>query len=404
MSETDEVSLLEGAGIEPALASAAATLAGPLKEWSLRGLHHRPGAGVTGIYAVRCATAGGPLDGFLCVTTKKLSGEFPRAVRLNGPGGVPLLAWSHPHDPLLPSLGWACDAQSVGPDLFGVPAATLTTLGYRPMRRAVLRAEGAGEARYVKVLPSGRADALRQRHDLLLDAGVPVPQPLEFPGRDVLVTLPASGSPLAELFLNNGAKELEPQVLLDLLDRLPPKACDLPARPPWSARVLNYAQAAMAVLPSESPRIAELATSVQEGVRTTPAGPVVATHGDFYEGNLLVADGSVTAVLDLDGVGPGHLVDDLACFLAHLAVLPCVDDRYTEVPAVLARFQRAFEGRVDGAALRARAAGVALTLVAGARNSRSIQPDGGWRAGALRRLLVAESFLHGGDDQDDWVS
>ncbi|GAB3544990.1 hypothetical protein GCM10027404_02750 [Arthrobacter tumbae] len=393
MTEADELALLEGRAIGPALEAAAAALTGSLDQWSLRGIHHRPGAGVTGIYALRCKTPGGPLNGFLCVTTRPVAGTFPRSVRLRGPAGMALLAWSHPNDPLLPDLGWACDARSVGPALFGVPTATLTTLGYRPMRRAVLRAEGAGQTRFLKVLPHDRAAALHERHRLLLGAGIPVPQPADSPRRDVLVTRPSAGTPLAQRLLADGATGLEPEVLVDLLKRLPRTVCSLPARRPWSAGVRSYASAATAVLPSESERISVLASRVESVIRTASAGPVVATHGDFYEGNLLVEGGSITALLDLDGVGPGHLVDDLACFLAHLAVLPCVDERYTEVPAAQSRFQRAFEEYVDPTALRARAAGVALTLVAGARNSGEDQAGGGWRAGALRRLGVAENFL-----------
>lgn len=394
MTESDQLALLEGPAIESVLEAAAAQLIGGLDQWSLKGIHHRPGAGVTGIYAVRCLTPGGPLNGFLCVTTRTVGGESPRSVRLRGPEGTALLAWSHPNDPLLPDLEWACDAKSVGPALFGVRTATLTTLGYRPMRRAVLRAEGAGETRFLKVLPRDRAASLRRRHDLLIDAGIPVPQPVTSPREDVLVTLPASGTPLAQRLMVDGATDLDPQAVIDLLERFPQAACSLPARPSWSAGVRDYAQAAAAVLPSESARIAALASRVDETVRTAPKGPVVATHGDFYEGNLLIADGRITAVLDLDGVGPGYLVDDLACFLAHLAVLPCMDERYTEVPAALARFQAAFEERVDAAALRGRAAGVALTLIAGARNSGQDQADGAWRVGAMRRLLVAENFLN----------
>ena len=159
MTEAEEFALLEGRAIGPALEAAAAALTGSLIQWSLSGIHHRPGAGVTGIYAIRCEVSGEILNGFLCVTTRPVPGTFARSVRLHGPEGLPLLAWSHPNDPLLPDLDWACDARSVGPELFGVPAATLTTFGYRPMRRAVLRAEGAGETRFLKVLPRGRAAA-----------------------------------------------------------------------------------------------------------------------------------------------------------------------------------------------------------------------------------------------------
>lgn len=401
MPEADELALLNGPAIAPALVAAATQLIGPLQQWSLRSVHHRPGAGVTGIYEVQCVTPNGPLTGFLCVTTRAIEGEFPRSVRLRGPGGIALLAWSHPHDPLLPSLGWACDARSVGPELFGIHTAALTTLGYRPMRRAVLRAEGAGETRYVKVLPRGRAEALRRRHELLHEEGIPVPRTVASTHRDVVVTMPASGTPLAQRLMLNGAGELEPQVLINLLERFPRAARELPARLPWSARVRDYAQAAIAALPSESLRIASLASRVEELIRTAPAGPVVATHGDFYEGNLLVSGGEVTGVLDLDGVGPGNMVDDLGCFLAHLAVLPSVDDRYHYTPAAVVRFQQAFEQRVDPSALRARAAGVALTLIAGAGNPGQNQSDDGWRAGARSRLLAAESFLTRGAGQGD---
>lgn len=392
MSEIDERSLLEGPAIGPALSAAAAALLGTLESWSLRGLHHRPGAGVTGIYAVRCGSTDGPIDGFLCVSTRNLEGHFRRSVRSEGPGSVPLLVWSHPNDPLLPDLAWACDARSVGRDLFGVPAAGLTTLGYRPMRRAVLRAEAAGEVRFLKVLRRGRAAGLRHRHELLFSAGIPVPSPVDSPVHDVLVTRRVPGVPLAQRLMMNGAAELDPRTLVDLLAQLPLSALDLPARPPWAARVHDYARAAATVLPGESGRIAAVASRVQEVIRSVPPGPVVPTHGDFYEGNLLVQDGNVTGVLDLDNVGPGQLVDDLGCFLAHLAVLPCVDARYTEVPAALVRFQHAFEGLVNPLALRARAAGVALTLIAGARKAGQ-DPSGAWKADALGRLRVAESFL-----------
>ena len=403
MSEADELALLEGSGMGAVLDAAATALAGPLEHWDLRGLHHRPGAGITGIYAIQYGTSTGSAEGFLCVTTRRVPGVHPRSVRLAGPCGTALLVWSHPNDPLLPGLRWACDPQSVGPALFGVRAAGLATLGYRPMRRAVLRAEGAGETRYLKVLPAGRAAALRRRHDQLIGAGLPVPQPVGSPGADVLVTMPAAGTPLAQRLMVNGAAEIQPQALIDLLDRFPRAVLELPEKQPWSARARDYARAAVAALPEESARITRLALQVEEMVRSAPAGPIVATHGDFHEGNLLVADGAVTGVLDLDAVGPGHLVDDLGCFLAHLAVLPSVDERYRHVPDAVRRFQEAFEERVDPAALRARAAGVALTLIAGARNTRG-QRAGGWRAGALGRLQAAEAFLDAHSGMDRRVS
>ena len=41
----------------------------------------------------------------------------------------------------------------------------------------------------------------------------------------------------------------------------------------------------------------------------TEPGPVVPSHGDFYEANLLVDGGEITGLLDVDAVGPGFRRD-----------------------------------------------------------------------------------------------
>lgn len=393
MSDFEALALLESRGIGPTLETAAAALGSSLEQWSLLRVHHRPGAGVTGIYAVRYVHGGGRLDAFLCVTTGQVPGHPHRSVRLRGPKDEALLAWSHPHDPMLPGMSWACSAESVGAALFEGRTPNIEAVSYRPLRRAVLHAEGGGTSRFLKVLRRGHAGPLGRRHELLLGSGVPAPQPVESPGEDVLVTEAAEGTPLAAQLMADGARELEPLALVDLLGRFPRAAMDLPARQPWASRVADYARGAEAVLPEEAGRIADLAVRVHRLVAAAPAGPTVPTHGDFYEGNLLVTDGEVTGLLDVDALGPGHLVDDLACFLAHLAVLPSLDERYVHVPLTLERFQEAYENVVDGAALYARAAGVALTLVAGAKLSAPVRAGWSWQEDAYRRLAVAENFL-----------
>ncbi|MDD9207072.1 aminoglycoside phosphotransferase family protein, partial [Georgenia sp. 10Sc9-8] len=99
-----------------------------------------------------------------------------------------------------------------------------------------------------------------------------------------------------------------------------------------------------------------------------------------------------SALLDVDSVGPGHRVDDLACLLGHVSVLPhLAPSTYPHVPAVLAAWTRWCETQVDPVALHARSAGVVLSLVAGARRR-----DGrSWRADAEGRLARAEGWLAG---------
>lgn len=282
----------------------------------------------------------------------------------------------------------------MGREVFGsdVPA-ELTGISYRPTRRAVQRAAHAGGVRYLKVLRRGRAAGLHGRLRMLLEAGLPVPAPAGAPVRDVVVLHRLPGAPLAAAVRDDGAAALRPEHVLALLEALPATALELPARPGWTDRVLAYGHAAALALPEERARAGRLAAAVDDARRATDPGPLVPVHGDLYEANLLVGPGGrggfgpVTGLLDVDSLGPGHRVDDLACLVAHLAVLPTVGDRYGHAPAAAERLLAGFDDVVDPAALRVRCAGVALSLVAGARRA------GGPPHRARQRLEVAERFL-----------
>ncbi|MFF0991180.1 phosphotransferase [Kocuria sp. CPCC 205315] len=244
--------------------------------------------------------------------------------------------------------------------------AELAEVSYRPTRRAVLRAVHESQVHYLKVQRQGRAAALHARHRMLLEAGLPVPVPCGDPVQDVVVLRQLPGTPLAVSVREDGAAALRPEHVLALLDALPAAALDLPARVSWTERVLDYGHAAAVALPEERERIERIAAAIDEARRETAPGPAVPVHGDLYEANLLVQPGAdgpfgpVTGLLDVDTVGPGHRVDDLACFVAHLAVLPTVHDRYGCAPAAAARMLAGFDAVVDAAALRVRCAGVAL--------------------------------------------
>lgn len=393
-AEIHQLEFLEGPGIAEPLRAALGTLGRDLDSWVLRQVHHRPGAGATGIYEVVSSTAGNSTTGFLCATTARIPDRHPSVVTLNGPDGLRLAVWNHPEDPLLPGFPWACDSQAVGQVLFAGQPTVVRTVSYRPLRRAVMVAESGGVTRYLKVLRNGNAEPMKRRHLLLTGAGVPAPRLVDVPGPEVVAMMPAAGTPLAELLLLNGAVGLAAGTLLDLLRRLPDGAMELPERLAWAVRVRDYANGAVAVLPDHSTRITDLAEGVHRLVNSTDAGPKVPSHGDFYEANLLVTGNEVTGLLDVDALGPGHLVDDLACFAAHVAVLPALDSRYIHVPAALERFMTAFDDHVDPAALRARAAGVVVTLIAGAKHSSHHRQGATWQADALQRLGIAEELFH----------
>jgi hypothetical protein len=385
--ETAGIELLESPAMGEPLELAVNTLGGSIRSWHLAKLQHRPGAGATGIYSVDVAFADRPdRTEYVCITSSNVPDCGLSMVRLQN-GGINLTAWLYPADPVLAGLPAACDPSAVAAAAFGGGTADLQMINYRPLRRAVLTAVQGQSRVFIKVVRPDRAQALLRRHRMLIDAGIPAPEALPGPGEGVAILREAAGTPLAQALMDDGALELDPQTLISLLRRLPEDVLGLSRRPAWAERAADYAKAAAAVLPGEQDRIFRLAERVRGLLSMTDAGPVVPTHGDFYEANILVDRGRITGLLDVDSLGPGHLVDDLACFIGHLAVLPAVHSAYVHVPEAMERFLRAFDTEVDPAGLRARAAGVALSLVAGAKTAGS-----SWEPDALQRLQAAEEL------------
>ena len=345
-------------------------------------LHYRPGSEVSAVYTVSYEPAPGDVRvEYLVATTAEVEG----AVATLRHGETAIRVWRHPADPRLPGLEPSCDPETVLGWLTaaGVPvpeALHVELLGYRPLRRAVLRATADGADYYLKVLRPGYDDRLAERQGLLaaVDATVPV---LSRPAPGVLLSPAAAGHSLAQALLDGAGAVPTAADVLALLDRLPDGVADLKLRPSWSARLDFHAATARQHAPGESARVDELARSIQGILDLGRHGPPVPTHGDCYEANIFV-DGDALRFIDVDSAGPGLREDDLACLLAHLAVLPTLaPGAYPRVPAIVEEWQGAFEETVDPADLRARTAAVLLSLVSGAT------PDQ-----ALVRLDLAERY------------
>ncbi|MUK03184.1 aminoglycoside phosphotransferase family protein [Vibrio cholerae] len=402
--EQEAIALLRSETPGSLLRDALASAGWHLVDWEPGSVHHRPGAGVTGVFPIEVRAAAGSTrrnrstttvaPSHACITTSPLPRASEGVAVFHRRGADALSVWAHPRDPLLPGLPMALDAARITGYAFGPghePAATALELrSYRPLRRAVVLAANGHEYRYLKVLRRHTAAKLAERHRMLQAAGVPAPMLAGVPLQDVVAMHPAPGEPLAELLMRDGASGVDPHGLVRLLTSLPPDVLALPVRAPWAARVRDYGEGAAAALPAHAERIRRLAGEIDDAVRSTDPGPLVPTHGDFYEGNLLMTGGTVSGLLDVDALGPGRLVDDLACFLGHAAVLPGLHAGYVHVPEAVRRFTLGFDEHVDPAALRSRAAAVSLTLIAGARR-HAADDDGAGEA--LSRLAVAEQFL-----------
>ncbi|MEE6282606.1 aminoglycoside phosphotransferase family protein [Georgenia sunbinii] len=392
--ERADVGLLTGPEAGEILQAALAVDGHELGQWRVHTVHHRPGAGVTVGYTVRAAPDG-PED-YLCATTARLTAAAGAGlVRLES-GSTVIHVWRHPADPELPALGAACSPDQLADRLGLSTRPEVDLLAYRPLRRAVLRVRGEqvpdGEV-FVKVVRPRVFDDFVARHRVLTDAGVPAPRVLHAEEGGLVVLGAGRGTSLANLLAAGLDEQQATQVLENVvaaLDQLPAAVLDLPRRQAWSERAGHYGHAASVVLPEHGERIARLAEGVTAALEATDPGPLVPSHGDLYEANLLMTDLDVSAVLDVDAVGPGRRVDDLACLLAHVSVLPhLAPSTYPGVPATLATWTALCERLVDPGALRARAAGVVLSLVAGAKRGGG----DGWRRDAEGRLAEAERWL-----------
>ena len=397
-------------------------------------LQHRPGAGISALYRMPAGTGFAELG----VSTEKIASTDVASVQIyphresdSQPGHNPLAetfhaahdpavtvsGWIHPFDPMLPALATAMDGSKVS-ELWGHGdiLKQLSTIAYRPLRRAVIRATFVSRGPlkiertiFLKVGRTDASEALLARHRLMEQSSVPVPRVLLPEGRSTalpgIVALEQGQGESLSVVLRRADQSLlarpagahhdrsstavpAPEQFIALLDVLPEATMQLPTRPAWSDGLYRYVRAAILALPQHHDRIRLLQKRLEFLLDSSERGERLPTHGDFYVANILLKDGKVSALLDLDSLGPGYRVDDLACFLGHLAILPTIGQKNQSAVSALENYGEAFEHTVDPVALWARSAAVALTLIAGARTAGTQ-----WVVAAEARLRVAEELL-----------
>lgn len=365
--------LLSSVAVTPALAQLCG-LKSTEVWWEIQRMHRRPGADTSVVYKV--------LDLRGEVQHVVLSTARADNARTFWLGHSRVIGWRHPYDPKLPGLAEACDPRIVAQWL-AVPRVDIEMLSYRPLRRAVLRATSNAGTKYIKVLSAGKAIALRERHQVL---GKLAPAIVGEPTTGVLLLESAVGQPLASCLAAererpNGVPAASDFV--SFLRSLPPATMDLDRRDAWTDRLDTYSAGAIAEHPELRHRISRLATDISTAIERSDRGPLTGSHGDFYEANIFAAGGRLTQVIDVDSLGPGFMVDDLACLLGHTSVLPTLSPtHYRGVEPVLVDWLSQFDQATDPIALRARTAGVILSLMLGAAGPQ-----------AETRLGLAEGWI-----------
>ena len=293
----------------------------------VRSVHRRGDSSVAVVLRVDVVEEGGRERDRLYVLHAARRPVPPGATRVLV-DGTPVHVWAFPHDPYLPGLPGAVHVATAASLLARIGVATdddrpaIHTRSYRPTRRAVVELRpgpAAPPVAFVKLL-GGRDDrGVRRRatdlvavHDTLLRARVPVPEVVEHDvdeGRAVLRAV--AGRTLRDV-LRNGGTPPPATALLDLVARVRDTG-PLPGRgdPDGFADPSRHVDLLATRLPHRAADLRRLARAVAR-----VEGPVGTVHGDLHDGQLVVAEGRVTGLLDVDGAGTGHVANDLGRLLA----------------------------------------------------------------------------------------
>lgn len=109
-------------------------------------------------------------------------------------------------------------------------------------------------------------------------------------------------------------------------------------------------------------------------------------HGDFYEAQVLVDDGRVSGIIDVDSAGPGERVDEWANLLGHLSVFGLGNPRAAAYGAEVLAHVRS---QTDAEDLAVRTAAVVFGLATGP--FRTQRED--WVQRTRQRLELSRRWL-----------
>lgn len=396
--DPDGSALLTSAEAGGLLQAAVEHAGGRLVSWALDHVDANPPHSTTATYSAVVDWSYGRREELLGVSARASGpAASDAAAEIFADGEREVAVWIYPQDPDLPGLARAAYAESMSEvsnahQVFDHPVAPsdldLHMVGYRPRRRAVVRVAAADEVVYVKVLRPRLFDDVVRRHRLLADAGVPVAPIAATTDDQLLILRELPGVPLAQAVFDP-VPPCTAEQLIGLLDSLPASVAQLERRPPWSDAVPHYAKVVAKAVPRLEERLGRLVDTIAAGLAPVGLG-FEPTHGDFHEGQVHVAGGRVSGLLDIDTIGPGHRVDDLACLVAHLSTIqrmsPTQEQRVHEL---VRSWVPVFDTRVDPTQLRLRAAAVIISLATGP--FRGQEPD--WERETATMIRSAEALV-----------
>lgn len=328
------------------------------------------------------------------------------ATTVNGepPGTLPVEAdgmrvgvWRFPFDPGLPGLSIATTHAGAAA-LLGRSAdeVRVELRSFRPLRRAVSRAAWPGGQAYLKVVPPSDVSGLLRRHSALLAAGLPVPRVIAADeARGVVALAALDGSNLRRALIDGTERLPDAVTLLEVVEAFGGIETSWAAgggseRPSLVRAARRHATMISTVLPSECRRVRRLTSDLAERERGLVAPELAVVHGDLHDGQLQVHEGRVVGLLDVDDVGVGDPLDDVARFVAHTVALTVLTPaRTAELAPQVSLLWRGLADTVLVREIGVRVAAALVGLATGPFRSQSAA----WRDEVPLVLGVAERVL-----------
>lgn len=377
------LALLTGHDAGDLLAAALAAAGGQPQRWAIDQIDHQPGVATTVSYTTWVRWPSGAVTKEILGAT---TGQLPDGAARLSDGDTEVGMWRFPFDPHLPALRDACDLNRIEA-LIGTRPTRLRLRAHRPGRRAVIEATTPNGPAFLKVVRPDAAAALHDRHRIATAAGCPAPTPLAWAAEGLVALAGLPGKTLRRHLGRPDAALPHPDGVLAILDTLPPELAERSRGATWGQQAPHYADVLAGILPCVADRARAVAAEVDHA---EPEGPDAVVHGDFYENQLMVAAGRISGLLDIDTVGTGESVDDLACLLGHLSVLAELWPASAEVIIALGRWLHLRCALAhDPDVLARRAAAVVLSLATGPHRVQ----ERGWETTTVRRVALAEAWL-----------
>ena len=320
--------------------------------------------------------------------------DVPPEIPVFAADGIEIAIWRYPNDPFLPGLRAVHTPNGAGEVLsqLGAPTDTvrIRTRAYRAGRRAVLEVTTPDAQVFLKVVRPSRAPALQQLHNRLAPQ-VPVPHSLGWSeGLGILALQALPGRTLRRAIESHSRSLPHPGAVLELLDRFPASGGSSVRVAGPRGRVSEFGELLAAVMPSLRPRLGPIV----ERLHHDDSGGTDPVHGDLHASQILVDEGGIVGLVDVDTSGVGQRADDLATLLGQLTTLSLSSRARRRVDRYGAELIATFDETVDPVELRLRTAAAVLGLATGPFRVQ----DRNWEADTEQRVALAESWIRSADE------